>query len=99
MDRSLLAWSKLTNVLSHHSQSYFLPNPSPHTQKRANFTVWGTVQCHISIAPQRNPLKSRSETLTNRCSLASIKVTKALQHFPQSYSHFHIPKLKNSANF
>ena len=32
MDRSLLARSKLTNVLSHPSQSYFLPNPSPDTK-------------------------------------------------------------------
>jgi len=47
MDRSPWAWSKLTNVLNHPSQSYFLPNPSPHTQKSANFTVWGTIH-HIS---------------------------------------------------
>ena len=50
MDRSLLARSKLTNVLSHPSQSYFLPNPSPGTQNCANFTAWGTVH-HISHQP------------------------------------------------
>jgi hypothetical protein len=50
MNRSLLARSKLTNVLSHPSQSYFLPNPSPGIQNCANFTAWGTVH-HISHQP------------------------------------------------
>jgi hypothetical protein len=43
MDRSPLASGKLTNELSHPSQSYFLP----YTQKSANFTVRRTVH-HIS---------------------------------------------------
>ena len=40
MDRSLLTSSKLTNALSHPSQSYFLPNPPP-TPKKAQISLCG----------------------------------------------------------
>jgi len=61
--------------------------------KIAQISLWGDSSPHISAAPHWNSLKPRSQALTNRSSLASIKVAKALHHFPQSYSHFHIPQL------
>jgi len=41
MDMSLLTSSKLTNALSHPSQSYFLPNPPPPPPKKAQISLCG----------------------------------------------------------
>src|SRR5271168_3575542 len=95
MDRSLLARSKLTNVLSHPSQSYFLPNPSPGTQNCANFTAWGTVH-HISHQPLQlsRPNKGyRHKQEGSLQLLLNLQDCTTTSHKGYRYSPVHYPQI------
>ena len=85
----------LLNLQDHSTTSHtVIPCSTKH-----NFHCGGECSPHISAAPQWNLLKQKSQTPMDCFPLASVKVTNALHHFPQSYSHFHIPHIEKSANF
>src|SRR5271155_5130216 len=90
MDRSLLASRKLTNALSHPSQSYFLLY-LPLTPKKRKFHYEENCSPHISPTTTAIQAKQRLQTQVRGSSPTSIKLTRPYYHFPQSHSQVHYP--------
>src|SRR5271170_1328012 len=91
MHRSLLASRKLTNALSHPSQSYFLPY-LPLTPKKRKFHYEENCSPHISPTTTAIQAKQRLQTQVRGSSPTYIKLTRPYYHFPQSYSQVHYPQ-------